>query len=50
MPTAVWGNYVRRLRRHIDMPQDDFARLIGVRPKTVHRWETERSRPHALAV
>jgi transcriptional regulator with XRE-family HTH domain len=47
---AVWGPYVRRLRDHVGVSQDGLARIVGVTPKTVHRWETERSRPHDIAV
>jgi DNA-binding transcriptional regulator YiaG len=32
-------NAVRELRRELELSQSEFARLIGVAPNTVARWE-----------
>ena len=41
---------VRRLRRHLNLTQEDFAARVGVSVITVHRWETGQSRPRRLAL
>ncbi|MXW18733.1 MAG: DUF3883 domain-containing protein, partial [Gemmatimonadetes bacterium] len=41
---------VRRLRRHLNLTQQDFATRVGVSVITVHRWETGQSRPRRLAL
>jgi DNA-binding transcriptional regulator YiaG len=32
-------NAVREVRRELQLSQSDFARLVGVTPNTVARWE-----------
>ncbi len=41
---------VRRLRRRLNLTQQDFAARVGVSVITVHRWETGQSRPRRLAL
>ena len=41
---------VRRLRRHLNLTQEDFAARVGVSVITIHRWETGQSRPRRLAL
>ena len=33
------ANAVRELRRDLGLSQSEFARLVGVAPNTVARWE-----------
>ncbi|MBM3475141.1 MAG: helix-turn-helix transcriptional regulator [Armatimonadetes bacterium] len=49
-PAAVWGDYIRRLRRRMGVSQDEFSRRARVTPKTVYRWEKGQGRPHWLAI
>lgn len=39
--TTEHSTLVSRLRSHMEIPQEDFARLIGVREKTVRNYEKQ---------
>ena len=41
---------VRRLRRDLNLTQEQFGERIGVSVITIHRWETGQSRPRRLAI
>lgn len=41
---------VKGLREALGLPQEEFARLIGVSARTVSRWENGESEPTALAL
>ena len=43
-PASVSPEYVRRVRRHLNVTQAQFARRLGVDPVTVARWETGQRR------
>ncbi|MBI2875734.1 MAG: helix-turn-helix domain-containing protein [Candidatus Tectomicrobia bacterium] len=38
------------MRGDVNLTQDDFATLIGVRGRAVSRWETGKSKPSRLAL
>lgn len=40
---------VRKLRKALDLSQEDFARLLGVAFQTVNRWENGLAAPSGLA-
>lgn len=40
---------IARLRRHLDMTQEEFAAALGVTVGTVNRWENGHFRPSRLA-
>jgi DNA-binding transcriptional regulator YiaG len=39
MVTTMKAHAVRELRRDMGLSQSEFARLVGVAPNTVARWE-----------
>lgn len=41
---------VRRLRRDLNLTQEQFGERLGVSVITIHRWETGQSRPRRLAI
>ena len=41
---------VRRLRRDLNLTQEQFGERLGVSIITIHRWETGQSRPRRLAI
>jgi ribosome-binding protein aMBF1 (putative translation factor) len=36
---------VRSQRRRLGLSADDYAKLVGVSPLTIHHWEQEKARP-----
>ncbi len=40
---------IARLRRHLDMTQEEFAAVLGVTVGTVNRWENGHFKPSRLA-
>ena len=44
------SNRVRRLRRRLNLTQEQFADEVGVSVITVHRWETGQSSPRKLSL
>jgi DNA-binding transcriptional regulator YiaG len=38
------------LRHKLRLSQEEFAGCLGVTAKTIHRWETNKSNPNALAI
>lgn len=43
------GPRVKKLRKALDLGQEDFARLLGVAFQTVNRWENGLAAPSGLA-
>ena len=43
------NGFVRRLRRRLDMTQEELAHAIGITVGTVNRWENVHFRPSRLA-
>lgn len=48
--TPAVSTRVRELRRRMSLTQQDFARVFGVHPLTVSKWERGRLRPDAWRV
>ena len=44
------GVEIRRLRKHLNLTQEEFAHEIGVTFATVNRWENRKSKPSRLAL
>lgn len=40
------GAQIRELRESLELSQEMFGQRIGVSFITVHRWETQKSKPH----
>jgi putative zinc finger/helix-turn-helix YgiT family protein len=38
-PSALTGDELRFLRKHLERSSKDFAEVVGARPETVTRWE-----------
>jgi transcriptional regulator with XRE-family HTH domain len=43
-----WYTYVRATRKRLGLTQEQFARLLGVSPPAVQRWEYGISKPSLL--
>ena len=43
---VVW---IKSIRKKVDLPRTEFAKLFQVRPKTVKAWEAGRKRPSGPA-
>jgi len=43
------SDFVRQLRHHLGMTQEEFAHALGITVGTVNRWENRRFRPSKLA-
>jgi len=43
------GEFVRNLRRELQLTQEEFAHELGITVGTVNRWENGRFRPSKLA-
>ena len=43
-----WSIYVKTTRKRLGLTQDQFARLLGVSPPAVQRWEYGVSKPSLL--
>jgi len=41
---------IRKIRQHLFMTQEDFAKEIGVAFSTVNRWEGTKSKPNLSAM
>ena len=37
--------YILQIRNYLDLPQDVFAKMIGIRQNTLSRWETKGIKP-----
>ena len=48
-PDTVDVDFIKNLRTMLKLDQETFAHLLGVRVRTVSRWETEESNPDDLA-
>jgi putative transcriptional regulator len=44
------GDDILALRRFVGLPQDDFARAMGISVHTLRSWEQDRRRPEGPAV
>ena len=42
-------DFIRHLRRHLGMTQEEFAHSLGITVGTVNRWENGRFSPSKLA-
>lgn len=40
VPRWTWGDRVRKVRRDLNLNQDEFAQLLSVTQKTIASWET----------
>jgi len=43
--TVIGASGIRAIRERTSLSQSEFARLIGVRVKTLQNWEQDRRRP-----
>lgn len=44
------GRFIRELRQHTGLTQEQFGKKIGVSYETVSRWENGRMQPSSLAM
>ena len=44
------GVEIRKLRKQLNLTQEEFAHEIGVTFATVNRWENRKSKPSRLAL
>lgn len=47
---GAWAAYVTAVRERVGMSKSELARRLGVDRGTVHRWESETSRPEDATV
>src|SRR5579862_9639658 len=47
---VIGSSGIRAIRERTNLPQSDFAHLIGVSVKTLQNWEQDRRRPTGPAV
>jgi len=44
------GRFIRELRQHTGLTQEQFGKKIGVSYETVSRWENGKMQPSSLAL
>lgn len=47
--SEIFSERVKKVRRHLNLSQEDLAHAIGVSFATVNRWENGKSSPSKLA-
>jgi len=45
----ITANTIKELRKSLNLSQEGFAALLGTTTQTIHRWETEKSKPSKMA-